>query len=222
MALTPITSDQALPPIVLLLDDERDILEMYSTHFQAEGVWVATAASAREGMVAVEELRPDLVITDIGFGAEPSGATFVEALRGRPETRDIPLIVLTGLPVMDLPGHVRSDADLFLRKPVAPDALLANVQRLLESSELLRARSGRARAKMVDLLARSEALLGRAKSLVTTASSRQARCPECLEPLRWIEGGVMDGRHFEYFDWCERGCGLYCLDVTSGTLVRLV
>src|SRR5829696_47881 len=118
------TSDSpSLPPIVLLLDDEQDILEMYSTHFQAEGVWVATAASAREGMVAVEELRPDLVITDIGFGAEPSGAAFVEALRGRAETREIPLIVLTGLSPVELPSHVRSDADLFLRKPVAPAAL---------------------------------------------------------------------------------------------------
>ena len=222
MSAPALSTDQALPPIVLLLDDERDILEMYATHFQAEGVWVATAASAREGLAAVEELRPDLVITDIGFGAEASGATFVEALRGRPETRDIPLIVLTGLLAAELPGHVRQDADLFLRKPVAPDALLLNVTRLLESSKTLRERSNRARARMLDLRAKSADLLGRAKSLVTPAAPRQARCPECLEPLRWIDAGVMDGRPFEYYDWCERGCGLYCFDASAGTLVRLV
>jgi CheY-like chemotaxis protein len=97
LADSAVSDTNSLPPIVLLLDDERDILEMYSAHFEAEGVWVATAASAREGLTAVEELRPDLIVTDIGFGGEPSGATFAQALKERRETSGIPLIVLTGL-----------------------------------------------------------------------------------------------------------------------------
>jgi len=213
--------DSPLPPIVLLLDDERDILEMYSTHFQAEGVWVATAASAHDGMVAVEELRPDLVITDIGFRSEPSGATFVEALRDRADTRDIPLIVLSGLPTVELPDHVRHDADLFLRKPVAPDVLLLNVSRLLESSQILRARSARARTAVAHLLAKSEELLARAQPALAKAPLQYARCPRCLEPLRWVDAGMVNRRLFEYYDWCERGCGLYCFDAATGTPIRL-
>jgi CheY-like chemotaxis protein len=220
MTLPALADTPSLPPIVLLLDDEPDILEMYSTHFQAEGVWVATAASAREGMIAVEELRPDTVITDIGFGGEPSGASFVEALRARPDTREIPLIVLTGLADGELPGHLRKDADLFLRKPIAPAALLLNVRRLLDSSYVLRARSGRVRARASELMAKSEGLLARGKML-TPAPVREARCPQCLEPLTWLDTGMMEGREFEYYDWCERGCGLYCFDTATRSPVRL-
>jgi len=210
------TSDSpSLPPIVLLLDDEQDILEMYSTHFQAEGVWVATAASAREGMVAVEELRPDLVITDIGFGSEPSGATFVEALRDRQDTRGIPLIVLTGLPCDDLPAGVRTDADLFLRKPVPPENLLLNVRRLLDSSQVLRVRSERSRSRAAELRAKSNDLLGRVSP---GATAGPGRCPQCHGPLRWVENGTVDEREFKYYDWCERGCGLYCFDSTGRPL----
>jgi DNA-binding response OmpR family regulator len=216
-----VSETESLPPIVLLLDDERDILEMYSTHFQAEGVWVATAASAQEGVAAVEELRPDVVITDIGFGSEPSGALFVEALRGRADTARIPLIVLTGLAIAELPEHVRHDADLFLQKPVAPHALLQNVHRLLESAQTLRGRSERARTRLAHLLAKSTELRGQASDTVTTAPSRSARCPQCMEPLRWVDRGTIEGRFFEYYDWCERGCGLYCFHATTGIPVRL-
>ena len=222
MPLSAVSDTQSLPPVVLLLDDEPDILEMYSTHFQAEGVWVATAVSAREGMAVVEELRPDVVITDIGFGAELSGATFVEALRARADdTSRTPLIVLTGLPPVDLPGHVRRDADLFLRKPVAPNVLLTNVQRLLESVAALRVRSERSRTRAEQLRKTSEELLGTAKAIAATPASRRSRCPGCIEPLRWIETGTIDGRSFEYYDWCERGCGLYCFDAVTGAPIKL-
>lgn len=222
LSTSAVSETQSLPPIVLLLDDERDILEMYSAHFEAEGVWVATAASAREGMVAVEELRPDLVVTDIGFGAETSGATFAQALKERPETSGIPLIVLTGLATDDVPSSVREDADLFLRKPVAPQALLVNVRRLLESSHALRARSERARASVAPLTQKSAELLARAKTPVTPVPRQDARCPQCCEPLSWVERGRVDAREFDYYHWCARGCGLYCYDIAARTWIRLV
>ncbi len=217
-----VSESQSLPPIVLLLDDERDILDMYSAHFEAEGVWVATAASAREGMIAVEELRPDLIVTDIGFGSEVSGATFAQALKERTETSGIPLIVLTGLATEDMPSSVKEDADLFLRKPVAPQALLLNIRRLLESSHALRARSERARARVVPLLEKSADLRARAKTTLAQLPGRDARCPQCCEPLSWVERGRIDAREFDYYQWCARGCGLYCFDLAARKWIRLV
>jgi CheY-like chemotaxis protein len=217
-----VSDSKSLPPIVLLLDDERDILDMYSAHFEAEGVWVATAASAREGMLAVQELRPDLIVTDISFGDEPSGATFAQAMKERPETWGIPLIVLTGLATEDMPSTVREDADLFLRKPVPPESLLLNVRRLLESSKALRARSERARARIAPLLEKSADLLARPKTPVTAMPSQTARCPQCCESLTWIERGRIDAREFDYYHWCARGCGLYCYDIAGRTWIRLV
>ena len=217
-----VSDTQSLPPIVLFLDDERDILEMYSAHFEAEGVWVATAASAREGIIAVQELRPDLIVTDIGFGGEPSGATFAQAMKERRETWGIPLIVLTGLAIEDMPPTVKADADLFLRKPVAPQALLVSVRRLLESSHALRARSDRARAKVRPLLQKSADQLARPKVPATPAPAHAERCPQCCEPLTWIERGRIEAREFDYYHWCAHGCGLYCFDVAAHKWTRLV
>ena len=222
LSTSAVSDTHTLPPIVLLLDDERDILEMYSAHFEAEGVWVATAASAREGLIAVEELRPDLIVTDIGFGGEPSGATFAQAVKERAETSGIPLIVLTGLANQDMPSTVKEDADLFLRKPVAPQALLLNVRRLLESSHVLRDRSERVRARVTPLLHKSADLLARSKTSVGPVPEEHARCPQCCEPLSWLERGRIDTREFDYYQWCSRGCGLYCFDIAARNWIRLV
>jgi DNA-binding response OmpR family regulator len=173
-------------------------------------------------MVAVQELRPDLVVTDIGFGEEASGATFAQALKERPDTWGIPLIVLTGLATEDVPPSVKEDADLFLRKPVAPDALLVNVRRLLDSSQALRARSDRARSRIAPLLQKSADLLARPKATLAEVEPQAARCPQCCEPLTWIERGRIDSREFDYYHWCARGCGLYCFDIAARSWTRLV
>jgi hypothetical protein len=45
-----IASIEAIPPIVLLVDDDRDTLDMYSTHFEREGLWVASATCCASTM----------------------------------------------------------------------------------------------------------------------------------------------------------------------------
>jgi DNA-binding response OmpR family regulator len=214
-------ANESLPPIVLLLDDEPDILDMYATHFEAEGVWIATGASALEGMTAVEELRPDLIITDIGFGSEPSGLTFVQALKERADTVRIPLIILSGLPVSDVPPDVRHEADLFLRKPVAPDALLLDVHRVLESASLLADRLSRARGRLEHLRATSNDLRGRLQHATTIPKPPTRRCPRCNDLLSWVDRGSIAGREFDYFDWCAGGCGLHCYDLGMKVWLRL-
>jgi CheY-like chemotaxis protein len=188
----------ALPPIVLMVEDDPDMLDMYSTYFESDGVWMATAVSPDEGLGAVEELRPDVVITDIGFGGQPDGVDFVHMLKERPETRNIPLIVLTGLPAADLPETMRHGADLFLRKPVPAQALLVNVRRLMESSGTLRARAANARVEAV-----------------------KSRCPACRGPLEWVERASLEGREYDYYRPCPRGCGLYCFEPGARKWVKL-
>jgi DNA-binding response OmpR family regulator len=162
-----------LPPIVLLVEDDPDTREMYSTYFESEGVWIATAATPDEGLGAVEELRPDVVVTNIGFHGRPQGVDFVHLLKERADTRHIPLIVLTGLPVSDVPETVRHDADIFLHKPVPTDVLLLNVRQLLESSHALRARGERARSRVAELLNKSADLLQRSRANAAHPEPRQ-------------------------------------------------
>jgi CheY-like chemotaxis protein len=221
--MTNATGDQTteLPPIVLLVEDDRDMLDLYSTYFELDGVWMATAVSPDEGLGAVEELRPDVVITDIAFGGHNEGVDFVQMLKERPETRGIPLIVLTGLPAADLPPATRHGADIFLRKPVPADALLLNVRRLLESSATLRARGDRALARAKPLLQKSEDLRQRSRGIGARAETVLSRCPQCREPLEWVERATLAGHEYDYYRRCLRGCGLHCFDRTAHVWVKL-
>src|SRR4051812_8205700 len=93
----PNPSIDSIPPIVLLVDDDRDTLNMYSTFFAQAGLWVSGVESADEAIDAVEELKPDAIVTDIGFSGRPEGVAIVHALKEDPATSGIPLVVLTGL-----------------------------------------------------------------------------------------------------------------------------
>src|SRR3954466_10925666 len=81
-----------IPPIVLLVDDDRDALATYSAFFEASGVWAATSTAPDEALDAVEELKPDLIVTALGFDGETD---LVHSLRSRADTRHIPLILLS-------------------------------------------------------------------------------------------------------------------------------
>jgi CheY-like chemotaxis protein len=201
----------AFPPIVLLVEDDADLLDMYSSYFQAEGVWVGTADSPDKGLEAVNDLHPDVVISDIGFGGAPTGMNFVQVMKDRPHTRGIPLIVLTGLPASDLPPELRHDADLFLRKPVSAEGLLDNIRRLLESPHALQQRRVRAQARA-----------GRGGVAQPAPAGESPRvCPNCCGPLDWIEQKTIDGRAYDYYHWCTRGCGLYCYDRGAKAWLKL-
>jgi two-component system chemotaxis response regulator CheY len=219
----PDSRTPALPPIVLLVEDDRDTLDMYSTYFESEGVWVASATQPEEALSTIEELKPDLVITDLGFDARShgDGASLVHTLKQGEATRDIPVIVLTGADMV--PAETRDEADLCLTKPVLPDCLLGDVRQLLDRSVALRERSGRALARTHELTARSTAILeksDRLKARLTASPSRS--CPNCGAKLGWIERGrIAGGAEYDYYRWCHAGCGLYCYDTGSNQWVKL-
>jgi CheY-like chemotaxis protein len=98
-------------------------------------------ASPTEGQSLARRLRPNLLITDIGFVGTRSGIELIDAIKQDAATADIPVIVLSGTPVEDLPAHTRRDAALVLLKPVMPDVLLAGARQVIADS----AASGRTR-----------------------------------------------------------------------------
>src|SRR3982750_1939830 len=89
----------SLPPIVLLVEDDRDTLDMYSSYLESAGLWVATATSPSAGQAHARELRPNLLVTDIRFGGEPTGIDLVHAIKQDVQTAHIPILVLSGTAV---------------------------------------------------------------------------------------------------------------------------
>jgi DNA-binding response OmpR family regulator len=208
------------PPIVLLVEDDRDTLEMYSTFFEMSGVWVAQSTAPLEALGSITELRPDLVITDVGF-REVRPAPSRPTLKSRPETRDIPVIVLSGRSTEDIPPATREEAELCLVKPVLPDVLLGHARELIERSHALRDRSDAVRTKSVELRDRSTVLLARAKPQTSGSAPEPRVCPQCSAPLFWVERQRLEGIEYDYYRECPRGCGLYCFDRAAGRWVTL-
>jgi len=211
----------ALPPIVLLVEDDCDTLEIYSSYFESAGLWVATATNPTEGRAHARELQPNLVVTDIGFGGEPTGVDLVRAIKHDVQTAHIPVMVLSGTAVEDLPPDTRREADLVLLKPVMPDVLLTRGQALITASSTLRARSNAALERAYSLLDENLAARQRGREFVEKLGKRTRACPKCGSALEWLERGTISGVEYDYYRWCLKGCGLYCYDRRAGDWIKL-
>ena len=85
----------AHPPCpVLLVEDSKELRELFQRILEQEGWTVAQAENGRVGLERVEENRPALIVLDLMM-PEMDGFSFLEALRKRPEWRAIPVVVVT-------------------------------------------------------------------------------------------------------------------------------
>jgi DNA-binding response OmpR family regulator len=211
----------ALPPIVLLVEDDRDTLDMYSSYLESAGLWVATATNPTDGQDHARELRPNLLVTDIGFGGQQTGVALVHAIKGDVKTAHIPVMVLTGTAIEELPAETQREADLVLLKPVMPDVLLARGQALITASAALRARGNAALERAYSLLDQNLAACQRVRESIHQLGKWVRVCPKCGSPLEWLERGTISGVEYDYYSWCRKGCGLYCYDRRAEDWIKL-
>jgi signal transduction histidine kinase len=149
-----LTYDSAPPPIpgkkrtahVLVVDDNSDLrsflVRMLTPHFEVRAV-----ADGREALRAIEERRPDLVLSDVMM-PNLDGLGLVRALREAAVTRTLPIILLSARAGQEasLKG-LAAGADDYLAKPFTSGELLARVRTHLNmartrnelNAELLRA-----------------------------------------------------------------------------------
>jgi two-component system alkaline phosphatase synthesis response regulator PhoP len=84
------------PALILLVDDEKDLLEIASIKLQASGYAVATAYNAREAIDAATKLHPDLILMDIRMPGE-SGTDAALEIKQTPELKDTKIVFLSSL-----------------------------------------------------------------------------------------------------------------------------
>jgi two-component system cell cycle response regulator DivK len=119
------------PPVVLLVDDHPDSIEMYAIALLTQGFEPVSADNADEAFARACARRPDVIVTDMTLPGA-SGLELTRRLREDRRTRDAGIIVLTG----DAGGSTREQAsdagcDRFLLKPCLPDALGLEIRDLL-------------------------------------------------------------------------------------------
>lgn len=123
-------------PTVLVVDDERNIVQLAKLYLQNDGYRVETASNGRVALDKAQQVSPDLVLLDLMM-PEMDGWEVCRQLR---RTGDVPIIVLTarGDDVEKVVG-LELGADDYITKPFNPRELVARVRAVLRRYEAGRA-----------------------------------------------------------------------------------
>jgi two-component system alkaline phosphatase synthesis response regulator PhoP len=121
---------------ILLVDDDRDLVETLTESLETEGYEVIAAYDGNQGLEMIKKGKPDLIVLDVMM-PNKHGYQLAKELEGS-EFANIPLIMLTAVA-----EHIREtrfshqeamecQADDFISKPVNVDVLLKGIRRLLK------------------------------------------------------------------------------------------
>jgi CheY-like chemotaxis protein len=205
-----------IPPIVLLVDSDREALDEYSRHLENGGMWVAGTTAYDELIASAEELHPDVIIADADRHEGDGLPQALDAVRHHPDLAATPLVVL-------VPGRAQTtpEADIALRKPVPPEFLLRRTWELLGRTRELRGRSNAIATPPRPLRDRAERLVGQSTAIAAGIDETRRACPKCSTHLDWVERGTLGRVTYDYYRWCPRGCGLYCFNRDRRSWLRI-
>lgn len=120
---------------VLIIEDERDILQLIKLYLEKEGFRTVAAATGAEGLRQVKHEKPDLVILDLML-PEMNGLEVCKRLRSVPETTMLPIIMLTAkADESDTIIGLELGADDYVAKPFSPKTLVARIKALFRRLE---------------------------------------------------------------------------------------
>jgi len=120
-------------PLVLVVEDYQDTREMYAAYLQFSGFRVAEAADGMEAIEKTRELLPDIILMDLAL-PKMDGWEATRRLKADDRTSHIPIVALTGHALAGYAeGALKAGCDAFVTKPCLPDALVAEIQRMLSA-----------------------------------------------------------------------------------------
>ncbi|MBX3247911.1 MAG: sigma-54-dependent Fis family transcriptional regulator [Myxococcales bacterium] len=123
---------------ILVVDDEKNIRRTLRMVLEGAGFDVLAEESAEAGLEVLAREEVDLVLLDVRL-PEMSGIEALERIRARPETRDLPVIVISGhASVAEAVQAVQAGATDFFEKPLDRDRVLVTVRNALKTWMLLR------------------------------------------------------------------------------------
>ncbi|WP_170330121.1 phosphate regulon transcriptional regulator PhoB [Ruegeria arenilitoris] len=115
-------------PTVLVVEDELAQREVLAYNLEAEGFRVSKAASGDEAMLLVDEEHPDIIVLD-WMMPNLSGIEVCRRLKSRPDTRSIPIIMLSArTEEVDKVRGLETGADDYVVKPYSVVELMARVR----------------------------------------------------------------------------------------------
>ncbi|WP_448384645.1 response regulator [Desulfosoma sp.] len=127
---------------IVIIDDDPSFLEITGAILRRFGYDVLTASNTQDGLRLIEEERPDLLVLDIMMATVDEGLRFAVKLRQNESLRKLPIIIVSAQPESEK-GYTRTveddldwiAADIFMEKPVDPQALRHNIELLLKQEQ---------------------------------------------------------------------------------------
>ncbi len=119
---------------IVILEDDNSLRDTLRMHLRAAGYEVRAAADATEGIRAIIDNVPDLILSDISL-PYMGGFELLEVLQRDESTRDVPVILLTGR--KDDESYVTGmqlGAVAYLTKPVSSEELLEAIAAALRTA----------------------------------------------------------------------------------------
>ena len=117
---------------VLLIDDEETILKMAGQRLRHAGFRVLTANNAPTGVVLAKAEHPDVILLDVMMPSM-NGAGTLKNLKADPQTKDIPIIMLTAVGnEAEITASIAAGAICYLMKPYQTHELLNEITMAVE------------------------------------------------------------------------------------------
>jgi two-component system phosphate regulon response regulator PhoB len=116
---------------VLLIEDDENITELVRYNIERAGYDFDCVADGEEGLYKASEEQPDVILLDWML-PNVSGLEICRQLRRKPETANVPIIMLTAR--ADEPDRIRgleTGADDYIVKPFSPKELIVRIQAVL-------------------------------------------------------------------------------------------
>jgi len=118
------------PRHVLVINDDREILRVYTEILTEEGYLVSIDVVPPTDLSPVHAANPDLIVLDLIVGHQDRGTAFLELLKGDPATRAIPVVVCSAdsQRLADLAGQLRAWGCGVVTKPFDLDVFVGAVR----------------------------------------------------------------------------------------------
>ncbi len=155
---------------VLVIDDEKDLIELVRYNLEKEGFEVLSALDGESGMAAALNEMPDLIIIDLMLPGI-DGLEVCRRLRSDNRTAGIPLIMLTAKSAEpDRVLGLELGADDYVTKPFSPRELTARIKAVLRRTAAPRHSPGviRRGRLTIDTIRREVTCAGKAVALTAT------------------------------------------------------
>lgn len=116
---------------ILIVEDEKSLLKLESILLKSKGYQVIGASSGTEALALVAQERPDLILLDVMLPGM-DGFKVCARLKSSPETRDIPVVMVTARTKQDDIARGREvGADEYITKPFQSARVTSTIARLL-------------------------------------------------------------------------------------------